>query len=83
MIGEETGRSVLEGQSGPSHGAVIVWQARGGVMNSGSGVVAFGPSIMVSLTRIVEVTISYTTCAVLVIRPEHFVGYGPPVVAPR
>ena len=77
------GGAVLEGQCAPSHGAVIVWQAGGGVINTGSGVVAFGPSIMVSLTKTVEVTISYTTCAVLVTCPEQLVGYWAPGVAPR
>lgn len=82
-MGGKIGRELLEGQSVPWHGAVVVRQAGGGVIITGRGVVAFGPSVIVSLTKIVEVTISYTTCAVLVTRPEQFVGYWPPVIAPR
>lgn len=37
---------------------------------------------MVSLTKIVEVTVSYTTYAVLVTSPEQLVGHEPPVFAP-
>ena len=66
---------IIEGQPTPWHGAMIVWQAGDGVINIGRGVVAFGLSVMVSLTEIVEVAISYTTFAVLVTNPEQFMPY--------